>query len=529
MRHVRRTLGTLLLVGAPCAITGCVTKKAIAVDGSGACATPACTAGSGGAATGPDASAGGSGGSASGGGGASGTGGSTGSGGTASAVDAGEAAAPLPLYTLVVDAPADGASVSGVVTVRGRAPGFLNVEVWDATHQHPPLAQTAPGTDGTFVTTVDTSSLARGATTWTVYGWDSPPGQAFTHTAGIALDLTIGAGADGGAGSCANRQGAPGHVAPTCVKKALFGGADLDLATWAQKLGRASLDLQSQWDDVTAASSSNTAAQDWGWIDGHYSVDQWVVQASWPGALALGMPMWVRGQDPSICASGANDAEMSQAIATLKAMVGDARDVYIRLGWEFNADWYPTQTSEGDAAYQQAWRDCWVRWYDAIKAVSPKYMVVWNPEWANKGACQSGYTSVLNLWPGAEFVDAAGPDQYDGTWCGTPAAYDQMDGEQPIGIGAWADWVIAQGVPFAVPEWGVDSGQWGNGDRPQFIQDVYAALKKAYDSDSGLAFQSYFDGGSTYGCRFSLLDPACNLNPSSSAEYFTLFKVWPPP
>jgi hypothetical protein len=88
--------------------------------------------------------------------------------------------------------------------------------------------------------------------------------------------------------------------------------------------------------------------------------------------------------------------------------------------------------------------------------------------------------------------------------------------------------VIAQHVPFAVPEWGVVNNEWGSGDRPQFIRDMYAAFKEAYQSESGLAYQSYFDGGTGFGCRFSLLDLECNLNPESSAEYFKLFSVWPP-
>lgn len=96
------------------------------------------------------------------------------------------------------------------------------------------------------------------------------------------------------------------------------------------------------------------------------------------------------------------------------------------------------------------------------------------------------------------------------------------------GIGAWATWVMSKGVSFALPEWGVDNGLYGSGDRPEFVRDVYAALKKAHESDSGLAFQSYFDGGQTYSCRFSLLDDACSGNPASSAEYFRLFADWPP-
>jgi hypothetical protein len=412
--------------------------------------------------------------------------------------------------------------------------------------------------------TIDVSSLPEGPTRWTVLAWDSAPGQGFEHTASRGLRLTIehdavtcagqtcsGHGAcsvvSGAArcacetgyeasglscvpstvGTCAARTGATGHVAPTCVRKALFGGAHLDVDGYAQKLGRERLDLAAQWDDVLAAPQGQTPEQDWSWVAGHFSTDQWIVRAQWPGALALGMPMWMRGQSPQICASGANDANMRRAITTLKSMIGP-RDVYIRLGWKFNAEWYPTQKSEGDAAYQKAWRDCWIRWYDIVKDVDPTYMLVWNPIWANQGRCESGYTSVLGLWPGKEFVDAAGPDQYDANWCGRPAAAGEMDGEQPIGIGAWADWVIGQGVPFAVPEWGVDNSATGSGDRPQFIRDVYAALKKAHAAPSGIAFQTYFDGGATYSCTHSLLDPACKKNPLSSAAFFDAFKVWPP-
>jgi hypothetical protein len=57
---------------------------------------------------------------------------------------------------------------------------------------------------------------------------------------------------------------------------------------------------------------------------------------------------------------------------------------------------------------------------------------------------------------------------------------------------------------------------------------MYAAFAKAHAAESGLAFQSYFDGGTAYECRHSLLDPGCDFNPLSSAEYFSLFRVCPP-
>jgi hypothetical protein len=119
------------------------------------------------------------------------------------AADSGSAASggdaqPIPDYTLVVDAPENYSNVSGIVTVRGRAPGFLNVEVWDATHQHPPLAQAAPSADGAFTMTIDTTTLTPGPTTWTVFAWDSPPGESFTRDDSVPLYVTIETG-EGGA------------------------------------------------------------------------------------------------------------------------------------------------------------------------------------------------------------------------------------------------------------------------------------------------------------------------------------------
>jgi hypothetical protein len=108
------------------------------------------------------------------------TGGASGTGGT-----------PVAEYTLVIDTPKAGATLTSPVVVSGWAPGFLNVEAWDDDHQHPPLAQATPNADGAFSLTVDTSQLSTGPATWTIWAWDAPPGGNATHMTSTDLSLTI--------------------------------------------------------------------------------------------------------------------------------------------------------------------------------------------------------------------------------------------------------------------------------------------------------------------------------------------------
>ncbi|HEX3593569.1 MAG TPA: hypothetical protein VHU80_00670, partial [Polyangiaceae bacterium] len=102
---------------------------------------------------------------------------------------------------LLVDIPKSGNTVSGSVVVSGWARGFENVEVWDSMHQTPPLARAVPGADGAFSVTVDTSRLTLGATTWTVWAWDTPPGMPANRSDSVPLSLTLGASSSGAGGT----------------------------------------------------------------------------------------------------------------------------------------------------------------------------------------------------------------------------------------------------------------------------------------------------------------------------------------
>jgi hypothetical protein len=270
MRATPLRLATALL-GVTAFLVSCSKKDAVAVD----CTESACgsggSVGSGGAqpfsggasSNGGAASTGGvsdSGGAPSSGGGMTNTAGSLGtapsnggSGGSDASAGSGGATS-VATYTLVVDAPLDNTTVHGTVTVSGHAPGFLNVEVWDATHAHPPLAQVTPAADGSFSVTIDTASLPAGATTWTVYAWDAPAGAAYTHTANVPLDLTISSGTgsvpDAGTGGTSGAE----TVGTGDISAPAAGPAP----TVASKVSGASFTLVKNWDFGTAGTIKNT-------------------------------------------------------------------------------------------------------------------------------------------------------------------------------------------------------------------------------------------------------------------------------
>lgn len=181
-----------------------------------------------------------------------------------------------------------------------------------------------------------------------------------------------------------------------------------------------------------------------------------------------------------------------------------------RLGWEFNGDWYTWRQAPGDAA---AFKSCWIRWHDTVKAVSPDFKLVWNPN--DQSSSQD--LDVRDFWPGAQYVDAAGPDAYalsDNGGLSSPGKTGSHG--EPVGINAWAGWVAQQGVPLAVPEWAIRDQTWGSTD-PEYLNQMRAAFEGAARSATGLAYESYVDGSTAFGCRFSIHDSACGYDKHQAA------------
>jgi hypothetical protein len=253
MRHrPRALLAVAPFLGVTALFSACVSENATAVDGArqcdGGCAGGRTSGGNGGK---RETDSGAGGGAPSSGGVPSNGGIPSGSGGDDTVLDASSGeGATSPDYSLVVDAPKSGVQVSGVVTVRGRATVYQNVEVWDATHEMPPLAQTTPGKNGAFSTTIDTALLPAGATTWTIWAWNSPPGKPYDHSEKVTVDLTIASDVPADSGPPAQTIGTGDVSAPA------VGPAPSD----ATKVGGAPFVLVKNWDFGTDGTIKDVAS-----------------------------------------------------------------------------------------------------------------------------------------------------------------------------------------------------------------------------------------------------------------------------
>ncbi|GAB6901354.1 hypothetical protein JCM9957A_44440 [Kineosporia succinea] len=237
--------------------------------------------------------------------------------------------------------------------------------------------------------------------------------------------------------------------------------------------------------------------------------------AAWKGTSytkSFGFPPFPEdGSTLSECATGAYNDKWKQIAKNIKAAGLDDTTV-IRLGWEFNGNWYAW--AAGDA---EAFKGCWQQVVGAAESVAPALTWDWN---VNRGV-GSGLADATKAYPGDEYVDIVGVDSYDMY----PGAVDQaswnehLNGKQ--GLKYWANFAKSHGKKISVPEWGVYPGTASEGsnggDNPYYIAKMNAWFQSL---GSQLAYESYFNedapyyAGSIYGS---------GQNPNAGAKYQELF------
>lgn len=203
-----------------------------------------------------------------------------------------------------------------------------------------------------------------------------------------------------------------------------------------------------------------------------------------PYRLAQSVPMLMdRGTSLAEGADGAYDRHY-RALGELLVKKGYA-DAYLRIGWEFNGDWYPWAAKRDPAAFVRYFR----RIVTALRAVpGQRFVIVWNPA---QGVQQIAPDKV---WPGTAYVDVVAVDLYNQSW----NPLDRLNPErrwktlvdQPYGLAWAARFAAKQGKPLALPEWGTGTRPDGHGfgDDPVFIERV-AAFVRGHRT----AFTGYWD------------------------------------
>ena len=186
----------------------------------------------------------------------------------------------------------------------------------------------------------------------------------------------------------------------------------------------------------------------------------------------------------------------------------------IRIGWEFNGEWYAWAASKDP----QAWIAYWRRIVDTMRAVpGAKFKFDWCPG--------NGWTNFRaeDAYPGDAYVDIIGMDVYNQSWNSNTVTPEQRWNEQVNqrhGLKWHAQFAAAHGKPISFPEWGtgIRSDGHGAGDDAQFIEGM-ADWIATHD----VAYHNYWDYNAPI-FRGRISD---NGQPQAAAAYRRSFSLRP--
>jgi hypothetical protein len=184
----------------------------------------------------------------------------------------------------------------------------------------------------------------------------------------------------------------------------------------------------------------------------------------------------------------------------------------IRIGWEFNGEWYPWAASKDP----QSWIAYWRRIVTTMRSVpGAKFKFDWCPG--------NGWTTFLaqDAYPGDAYVDFIGMDVYNQSWnpkATTPELrwHDQV--HQRHGLKWHAEFAAAHGKPMSFPEWGTGTRAdgHGSGDDPLFIEQMAEWIVT-----HNTAYHNYWDySAPIYSGKIS-----DGSQPKSAAAFLKKFKL----
>ncbi|MCL2878682.1 MAG: glycoside hydrolase family 26 protein [Treponema sp.] len=194
----------------------------------------------------------------------------------------------------------------------------------------------------------------------------------------------------------------------------------------------------------------------------------------------------------------AADGKFDQYYQTFGQMLINNRleDTILRFGHEMNGDWYSYSITTGTTAAirqakQENYKLAFQEFVKTLRALDgQKFEFCWNPN------CASDNNPLIRSYPGNDYVDYIGFDQYDHTLSQYDLAYynsTDLINRKTIQTRAWnsmvtmragmnwfASFAKEQGKPLVIAEWGLWEQAYNNGsvsqdggDNPYYIQKMY--------------------------------------------------------
>lgn len=206
---------------------------------------------------------------------------------------------------------------------------------------------------------------------------------------------------------------------------------------------------------------------------------------------------------------GKHDAEFRAVAQSIKDN-GIASRVIVRLGHEFNGDWYPWSAINDPKGYVGAFR----RAVQQMRAVIPDLQIDWC---ANRGSSLDKNKKPFHwtdAYPGDDVVDTISMDVYDQYNSGWD---DIVLGE--AGLQELRDFAAAHDKKEAYPEWGCSTDKHGHGDDPEFIDHMADWFRAA---PNGVVFQGYWNTWAG-GPNAVLHGERAGRVPKAAAEYKRIF------
>jgi glycosyl hydrolase family 26 len=156
----------------------------------------------------------------------------------------------------------------------------------------------------------------------------------------------------------------------------------------------------------------------------------------------------------------------------------------LRLGWEFNGDWFRWSAQQHPRQFAAYWR----RIVTTMRSVANAHFRF---DWSPSAGVAPWVTR--NAYPGDRYVNYIGLSSYDQSWIAdyrNPVARWKDFLNRPIGLKWQRRFAHTHGKRMTYPEWGLVSRSdgHGGGDDPYFIQHMADWIR-----NNNVAYASYFE------------------------------------